>query len=97
MPRIELTANATEQEVLTLGPDETGCSVHVSDDADLGGGTLSLLRRSATQPAEDPEVLDAALVAGSQYEYRTGSNTTLLLTLSGATAPDIVAYVEAVR
>lgn len=96
MPRIAFTANATITEVMTLGPDETGVSIQVTSDSSLGGGTLTLSRRDARKPTETPVALDT-LIAGDQYEYRTGGNTSIFLTLAGATSPSVAVYVERVR
>jgi hypothetical protein len=97
MPIVTLTANVAAQSVLKLDADDTKVAVHVSSSASLGGGTLSVLRRSALDETETAVTLDATLAAGSQWVYEVGRNTEILVTLAGATAPSIVMYVEPCR
>jgi len=96
MPQISVTANASETLLLALGTDDTGFSVRIPTGESLGSGTLTLSTRDALNTSASAKTLDT-LVVGDSFEYRTGGNTLVYYTLTGATNPNFTLIAQAVR
>lgn len=82
---VVLTANATNQMVLTTKLSTKSVSVIVTAASSLGGGTLTLKVRPA-RTSVTPETIDT-LTVGSRANYVVGGDMEVFVNLTGATAP----------
>jgi hypothetical protein len=98
MPHIALTANVAVADAtgLHLGPDETGFTARLPAADSLGGGTLTLYTRDATETAAVAKSI-GTLAVGDANEYRTGGNTVVTFALTGATAPSATLILQKIR
>lgn len=94
---VAITGNVSaETNTLHLGPDDTGFSSRIVAGGSLGGGTLTLQTKDATQTGASFQTLDT-LAVGDSFEYRTGGNTIVTFVLSGATSPSATLILQPIR
>lgn len=87
---INLTVDVTERQVIMTDTSDKGVAILVAADANLGTGTLSLLAQPLGFDDDfDPEVIDASLAVGAQFNYDIGSNMRVYVTLASSTSANI--------
>lgn len=94
MSHTTITANASEQLLLSTDALDRGVSLRVVAGGTLGGGTLTILTRAQTADADVIYQTLDTLAVGSAYTYDIGRNTEVAYTLSGATSPSFVLIAE---